>query len=254
MNILAVVRSTVAACLVMTPIVFAAGVGTDPMTPKVGEGSNATAGAESRAAEVPAVDKSTKSVPLSSANATQGTKKTSRYRFVNLNRVLEGWSKAKKMQEEYAQEFERRNDALRARVSELEKKSQEMKSFQAGGKSEEFKKRAREIALAAAELKYDDEQVKKDKADQKLRILLSSYQQIQEVVSKWSSENDVDAVFVIQEEDAADTDLVGRYERALVRQVLWYSKDLDISDDVVKLLEVSSPAPQSRPANPQPSK
>jgi hypothetical protein len=149
-------------------------------------------------------------------------------------------------------EFERRGEGLRSRLSELEKKNQEMRSFQASGASEEFKKRAREVALAAAELKYDEEQIKKDKADQRLRILLSSYQQIQTVVAKWSAENDVDAVFVIQEEDSAEGDLLGRYERALVRQVLWYSKDLDISEDVVKLLEVSSPAPQSRPANSAP--
>lgn len=185
--------------------------------------------------------------------AAQGAAKSSRYRFVNLNRVLEGWSKAKKMQEDYAADFERRNDALRARLATLEKMTQEVKSYQPGGRSEEFKRKAREVALAAAELKYDQEQVTKDRADQKLRILLSSYQQIQDVVAKWSSEHDVDAVFVIQEEDGAESDLVGRYERALVRQVLWYSKDLDISDEVVRLLEAATGA-ASRPANAAPVK
>jgi Skp family chaperone for outer membrane proteins len=173
--------------------------------------------------------------------------KGTRYRFVNLNKVLEGWSKAKKTQEEFVQEFDRRTDALRVRAADLQKKQQELQNMQLAGATDEAKKRLRDFTLASNEFKFDQDQLKNDQKERRLRILLSSYQQIQDVVAKWASKNDVDAVFVIQEEDAADADLMGKYERALVRQVLWYSKDLDISEEIVKLLEVAAPAPMTTP-------
>jgi Skp family chaperone for outer membrane proteins len=185
---------------------------------------------------------------VADASVKKAADKGTRYRFVNLNKVLEGWSKAKKNQEDFAAEFDKRAEALRQKLNDLQK-SLELKTFQQAGSSEEVRKREREIKLGNEELKIDTDQLQKDRNERRLRLLLSAYQQIQDVVAKWASKNDVDAVFVIQEEDPADADLLGKYERALVRQVLWYSKDLDISEEVVKLLEVAAPAPLIAPAN-----
>jgi Skp family chaperone for outer membrane proteins len=183
------------------------------------------------------------------ANVNKNQGKKSRYRFVNINKIVQSWSRAKKMQEDLVADFDRRAQGLNERANELKAKQLNLQSYQTAGQSDELKKKTRELAIGAEEFKYDTEQLKKDKSQGKLRILIFSYQQIQDVVAKWSSENDVDAVFVIQEEEAGDTDLLGIVERASVRQVLWYSKDLDITDDVLKLLEASVPAaPTSRPA------
>ena len=185
---------------------------------------------------------------VADANSKKTPGNTNRYRFVNLNKVLEGWTKAKKTQEEFSAEFDRRAEGLRTRIADIQKKSQELNTLQQAGSTDEARKRARDLKIATEEVKYDQEQLKNDQRERRLRILLSSYQQIQDVVAKWAAKNDVDAVFVIQEEDAADSDLLGKYERALVRQVLWYSKDLDISEEVVKLLEVAAPAPMNSPS------
>lgn len=171
--------------------------------------------------------------------------KSGSYRFVNLNRVMESWSRAKKLQEEFSAEFEKRTDALKSRLADAERKRQEARSYQQGGSSEEGRRREREVALSLAEIQYDQEQLKKDRDERRVRVLLSAYQQIQDAVGKWAAQNGVDCVFTIQEDDTQSTDLAERYGRILVRQVLWHSKDLDISEEIVKLLEASSPAPSA---------
>lgn len=184
------------------------------------------------------------------AASAQGAPK-SNYRFVSINRVLAGWAYAQKLQDDFKAEYDRRSEALQARQVDLQKKASELSSMQIAGSTEEARRKERELTLESNALKYDIEIIKKEKSEKRLRILLSEYQQIQEAAGRWAAQNGVDSVFVIQEEDPQDDDLSGRYERAIVRQVLWYSKELDITDTVLKLLQASGPVPApaaSRPA------
>lgn len=170
----------------------------------------------------------------------QGAASRPSFRFVNLNKVLVGWDYAKKLNEDFKLEFDSKTEALQARQKALQKKRDEIATLQAsGGVTDETRRRERELSLDLAALDYDLKVLKNEKTEKRLRILLSEYQQIQAISGKWAEKNGIDAVFVIQEEDAGDEDLQGRYERAIVRQVLWYSKDLDVTDDVLKLLQAS---------------
>ncbi|MBI3819142.1 MAG: OmpH family outer membrane protein [Planctomycetes bacterium] len=191
------------------------------------------------------------SVSGNTENARTATKPN--YRFVNLNKALEGWDYAKKLQVEFKSDFDQRTDALQGRQKMLQQKNDELTTLSAGGSTDDTRRREREIALEASALKYDLEVFKKEKYERRLRILVSEYQQIQSIAGKWAEKNGIDAVFVVQDEDSTiDDDLNGKYERAVVRQVLWYSKDLDVTDDVLKLLQATVTQPAnaaSKPAN-----
>lgn len=182
-----------------------------------------------------------------SAGAAPPQGPTPRYRFINLSKIQEGWSRAQKMLEEYREEFRARAEALAQKQKELQKMKSEADSFASSGNTPAARKRLKDLATALAEAQFEEQELKRDRDERRLRILLSEYQSIQEVAGKWAQQNGVDAVFTIQEEDPADDDLQARYQRAVFRQVLWHSKELDATDAVLKLLEASAPTPTSKP-------
>src|SRR5262245_18193353 len=66
---------------------------------------------------------------------------TSNYRFVNLNKILRGWDKAKKMQEDFQKEVIGKQEALDQKQRDFQKKSEELAALRKGGESEETRKR-----------------------------------------------------------------------------------------------------------------
>lgn len=170
------------------------------------------------------------------------------YRFVNINKIVSGWDYARKLQDDLKAEFDRKLEAIQARTKSIQKMRDELAAASVGGATDESRRREKELALEIASLQYDSDQFKKERNEKQLRVLLAEYQQIQEIAGRWAEKNGVNAVFVVQDEDSKNDDLQGRYDRAVVRQVLWYSKDLDVTDDVLKLLQASSMT-ESRPAN-----
>jgi Skp family chaperone for outer membrane proteins len=160
----------------------------------------------------------------------------SKYRYINLNKAIAQWDYVKKQQDEFEKEFGGKMDALQTRQKDIQKKRDQLTELQKGGQSAQTRELERTITIATGELQYDLDQLKKESEERRLRILLAAYQQIQEVAGKWAAQNNVDAVFVVQDDDPSDQNLVRRYERASVRQVLWYAKELDVTDQLLKLL------------------
>src|SRR5262245_48591184 len=135
---------------------------------------------------------------------------TTRYRFISLARIQQGWSRAQKMLEDFKQEFTAKAEGLAQRAKEVEKKQTEAKSFIGSGNTPEARKRLKELATSVAELQFEEQDLKREKEERKLRILLSEYQAIQEVAAKWAQQNSVDAIFTFQDEDPSDEDLQAR--------------------------------------------
>jgi Skp family chaperone for outer membrane proteins len=185
------------------------------------------------------------------ASTTGGQASGSRIRFVRPNAILKDWERAKQAHGEFEAEFRRRAEAIQERLTTLDKKRQELKSFPSA--SPQARTAARALAQDLASIQYDQEELKRDRDDRRLRMLLSEYQQIQDASARWAKGKEVDAIFSIHEEEATDAeDLTGRFERAVVRQVLWSAKELDVTQEVVHLLNSleGQASPASAPRKP----
>lgn len=167
--------------------------------------------------------------------SAQGAKPN--YRFVNLNAILGGWETAKKEATKWNEEFRGRTDALERKASELDKKREEAKQAAKQGQKDEAKRLNGEVTRGVALLQVEQEELKREREEKRLRILIWEYQQIQQAVATWAAANGIDCVFTIDEEEQGDEDIVGRYERALRRQVLWFHKDLDATAEILKSLK-----------------
>ncbi|MFN0207539.1 MAG: OmpH family outer membrane protein [Planctomycetota bacterium] len=186
-----------------------------------------------------------------SASSTQGP--PAKHRFVNINKIVSKWDYITRQQDEFEKEFGQKMEQLQTRQTEIQKKRTALAELLKTGSSAQTRDQERTITIATGELEYDLKQLKNESTERRVRILLAAYQQIQEVAGKWAQQNKVDALFVVQEDDPADQDLVKRFERASVRQVLWYSPELDATEEILKLLQASAgpvPAVASRPATP----
>ncbi|MBL8696534.1 MAG: OmpH family outer membrane protein [Planctomycetes bacterium] len=169
------------------------------------------------------------------SSAAEGAKPN--YRFINLNAILGGWETAKKEATRWNEEFRGRTEALERKASELDKKREEAKQAAKQGQKDEVKRLNGEVARGVAMLQVEQEELKREREEKRLRILIWEYQQIQQAVATWAAANGIDCVFTIDEEEQGDEDIVGRYERALRRQVLWFHKDLDATAEILKSLK-----------------
>jgi Skp family chaperone for outer membrane proteins len=186
--------------------------------------------------------------PLAGKSAAQA-KGGATLRFVNLNEVLRGWERAKKAHADLDAKLKARADELRQRASDLDKKNKEAQQFAVP--NETSRRLEREVQLGVQALELDRNDLKRDGREEQLRLLLSEYQDIQDATARWAKQNQVDVVFAIIDEDPTDQDLAARYQRAVDRPVLFHAPELNVTTEILKLLQASAvPSPakaESRP-------
>jgi len=160
-------------------------------------------------------------------------------RFLNLNELLRSWDRAKKNHSELDAKLKARTDALKQKAGDLEKKSKEAQQFPVP--TEASRKLERDVQLGVHELEFDRNELKREGREEQLRLLLSEYQEIQETASRWAKQNQVDVVVAIIDEDPSDQDLAARYQRAVDRPVLWHAPELNVTAEILKLLQAGAP-------------
>lgn len=157
-------------------------------------------------------------------------------RFVDINEVVTSYEKAKKDQESMQKAFLPQVAELQRREEELGKKKRELAPLDRG--SEEYYQKGVELEIEQLKFKRDGDKLLAEREKKRVQLLLAAYEDIRAAVKKYAEANGLRAVFVVQKDlkDAAEEDLKEKSLKATWRQVLYYEPSLDVTVQIVKIL------------------
>ena len=170
----------------------------------------------------------------SRSEASNGDRAPQQIRFLNVAEVVRGSQRAKEVEEELGAreraieaEAEAKDRELSLRARELEKTDRESPRY--------YEERAA-IQTAGAALKFDTEaklgQLQRDARNE----MASIYVAIREVVARYAEQHGIDAVLTTgADRPQGRTFAEVKFEMA-VRPVLFARKDLDITNEIIELL------------------
>lgn len=158
-------------------------------------------------------------------------------RFVDINEAVKGYEKASKNNEEFKKAFSLQYADMQRREEELVKKQKELAPLDRN--STEYFQKARDLELEQMKLKRDGEYLIRERDRKRIQLLLSAYDEIRTAIKKYSEANRLKAVFLVEREmglDGVEEDLNEKSSQAFRRQVLYYDPALDVTPQIIKIL------------------
>jgi len=160
--------------------------------------------------------------------------------FVDIGRVFNEYAKASDIQQQVKDELRSINKALADRVEELRKRRGELEIALPG--TPEFRQKQRELDRAAFALKWDEKDQKGALERRMVTRMSHVYTEILHEAENFAVRNGLQGVYMV---NTIDMKARTRAELQLLiasRPVLYWEKGLDITDDLLKVMN-EAPSP-----------
>ncbi len=160
------------------------------------------------------------------------------YRFVDINEVVASYEKAKKEQDLHQKSSAAQLAEFQRREDELAKKKRELAPLNRN--SQEYAQKAMELEIEQLKLQREGDFFFKERDKKRLQLLIAAYDDIRAAVKKYAEANGLKAVFVVQKDlGHEEEELQERSMKISLRQVLYYDSSLDVTGQIIKLLNNS---------------
>lgn len=157
-------------------------------------------------------------------------------RFVDINEVIRNYEKAKREQESLQKSFAPQVAEFQKREEDLARKKKELAPLDRS--SQEFFQKSTEIELEQMKIQREGEFLVRERDRKRAQMLVGAYEDIRGAVKKFAEANKLRAVLSVQKDLTADMDedLKEKLTKINFRQVLYYDASLDVTPQIVKIL------------------
>jgi len=160
---------------------------------------------------------------------------SARIGFVDLDEALRGHGRVKADLEELGKTLESKFGELRARAEEARKQGNDLAIL--SRESEEYYQKRRDLDAEAFKLEADKKHLERLQAEREEAIKLGAYEDIRRAAAEVALARGLDAVLRVDKTEPAQArSLEERSQRAGRRMVLSFRPELDITPEVIRLL------------------
>ncbi len=159
------------------------------------------------------------------------------YRFVDIHSVLPKYEKYLKKKEKWQEDYRLMGAQLSKREEELYLKQRELAPLDKNSK--EYYEQMLSIEMETLKLKREIELLNRKSEEERSALILSAYEDIRNTVSKYAQAKQLSAVFGVDSQFSSQGNLEEMMEQRraiLTRQVLFHDSSLDITLQIVKIL------------------
>jgi len=171
--------------------------------------------------------------------ASQAVFAPAKIAFVDVGRVFKEYAKAQDIQQQVKAEIQKINQALAGRVEELKKRRGELELLLPG--TPEYRQKQRELDRDAFAVEWDEKDQKGTLERSMIKRMSHVYTEIRHEAENFARRNGLQGVYMVN-----TYDLQARSQEELQvliasRPVLYWEKGLDITDDILRVMNEPTP-------------